>query len=162
MFSLCFFHSIIIERKKFGPQGWNKDYPFNMQDLRSCALVANNYLESAKIPWDDLRYIFGEIMYGGHITDDWDRRLCNAYLRKYCVHEILEGLELCPGCAAAHTPASAWACAAMFTRAHNRTRPLALALAHALKKMHALTNTLARMHTTTPCDSECDGTSWQV
>ena len=43
------------------------------------------------------RYIFGEIMYGGHITDDWDRRLCNAYLAKLCTHELLEGGELSPG-----------------------------------------------------------------
>ena len=26
----------------------------------------------------DIRYLFGEIMYGGHITDDWDRRLCKV------------------------------------------------------------------------------------
>jgi len=31
-------------------------------------------------PYQDLRYIFGEIMYGGHITDAWDRRTCNTYL----------------------------------------------------------------------------------
>ena len=29
-----------------------------------------NYLSKYEVvPWDDLRYIFGEIMYGGHITD---------------------------------------------------------------------------------------------
>ena len=32
---------------------------------------------------DDLRYLFGEIMYGGHSTDDWDRRLCKTYLEEY-------------------------------------------------------------------------------
>lgn len=37
----------------------------------------------AKVPWEDLRYLFGEIMYGGHITDDWDRRLCRTYLEEY-------------------------------------------------------------------------------
>ena len=36
-----------------------------------------------QVPWTDLRYLFGEIMYGGHITDDWDRRLCRTYLGEY-------------------------------------------------------------------------------
>ena len=41
--------------------------------------VLFNYLEANnRIPWEDLRYLFGEIMYGGHITDDWDRRLCKV------------------------------------------------------------------------------------
>jgi dynein heavy chain len=84
LFALCYFHSVMIERRKFGPKGWNMHYPFNMGDLRDSAIVLQNYMESnassGKIPWDDLRYIFGEIMYGGHIVDDWDRRLCGAYL----------------------------------------------------------------------------------
>jgi hypothetical protein len=47
-------------------------------------MVLYNYLEAnAKVPWEDLRYLFGEIMYGGHITDDWDRRLCKTYLEVY-------------------------------------------------------------------------------
>lgn len=46
--------------------------------------VLYNYLEAnAKVPWEDLRYLFGEIMYGGHITDDWDRRLCKTYLSEF-------------------------------------------------------------------------------
>lgn len=44
-----------------------------------------------QVPWDDLRYLFGEIMYGGHITDDWDRRLCRTYLAEYIRAEMLEG-----------------------------------------------------------------------
>lgn len=35
-----------------------------------------------QVPWEDLCYLFGEIMYGGHITDDWDRRLCKTYLQE--------------------------------------------------------------------------------
>ena len=41
--------------------------------------VLYNYLEANnRVPWQDLQYLFGEIMYGGHITDDWDRRLCKV------------------------------------------------------------------------------------
>lgn len=44
-------------------------------DLNISVSVLYNYLEAnAKVPWEDLRYLFGEIMYGGHITDDWDRK----------------------------------------------------------------------------------------
>jgi dynein heavy chain len=44
-----------------------------------------------------MKYIFGEIMYGGHITDDFDRRLCNTYLDRYMCNELFEALELFPG-----------------------------------------------------------------
>lgn len=40
-------------------------------------------VKSMQVPWDDLRYLFGEIMYGGHITDVWDRRLSKAYLQEF-------------------------------------------------------------------------------
>ena len=37
-------------------------------------------------------------MYGGHITDDWDRRLCRTYLEEFIRPEMLEGeLSLAPG-----------------------------------------------------------------
>lgn len=26
-----------------------------------------------QVPWDDLQYLFGEIIYGGHIVEQWDR-----------------------------------------------------------------------------------------
>lgn len=84
LFSLCYFHAVVCERRKFGAQGWNRVYPYNTGDLRISVMVLYNYLEAnAKVPWEDLRYLFGEIMYGGHITDDWDRKLCKTYLEVY-------------------------------------------------------------------------------
>ncbi|XP_042198221.1 dynein axonemal heavy chain 9 isoform X3 [Callorhinchus milii] len=99
LFALCYFHAVVAERRKFGPQGWNRSYPFNTGDLTISVYVLYNYLEAnAKVPYDDLRYLFGEIMYGGHITDDWDRRLCRTYLEEFIKSEIMEGeLLLAPG-----------------------------------------------------------------
>jgi len=56
-------------------------------------MVLYNYLEAnAKVPWEDLRYLFGEIMYGGHITDDWDRKLCKTYLEEYMHAEMVNSV----------------------------------------------------------------------
>ena len=99
LFSLSYFHAVVSERKKFGPQGWNKKYPFNTGDLMISMNVLFNYLEANnRVPWEDLRYLFGEIMYGGHITDDWDRRLCKVYLEEFMHPDQLDGeLMLAPG-----------------------------------------------------------------
>ncbi len=75
-------------------------YPFSMGDLRDSAIVLKNYMDrnaaSGKVPWDDLRYIFGEIMYGGHIVDDWDRRLNRSYLEYLMKDSLLDESELFP------------------------------------------------------------------
>mmetsp|Transcript_17270 Transcript_17270/g.33650 ORF Transcript_17270/g.33650 Transcript_17270/m.33650 type:complete len:4514 (+) Transcript_17270:154-13695(+) len=98
LFVMCHFHSVIVERIKFGPKGWNRGYPFNTGDLMNSSDILSNYLEGGgdKIPWKDLRYMFGEIMYGGHITDDWDRLLCKTYLEFYIKEELLDEMELFP------------------------------------------------------------------
>ena len=36
-------------------------------------------------------------MYGGHITDAWDRRTCNSYLSVLVNKDLFNGLELGPG-----------------------------------------------------------------
>uniref|UniRef100_A0A670HMH9 Dynein axonemal heavy chain 11 n=2 Tax=Podarcis muralis TaxID=64176 RepID=A0A670HMH9_PODMU len=99
LFPLCYFHACVAERRKFGPQGWNRKYPFNNGDLTISVHVLYNYLEgNSQVPWEDLRYLFGEIMYGGHITDDWDRRLCCTYLEEYMQpYQFDRKLALAPG-----------------------------------------------------------------
>lgn len=100
IFGLCYFHSVMCERRKFGTKGWNRVYPFSMGDLRDSSIVLQNYMEtnqaSGKIPWDDLKYIFGEIMYGGHIVDDWDRRFCASYLDNLMNDTLLDEAEMFP------------------------------------------------------------------
>merc|ERR1711871_701286 len=123
LMSLCFFHSIVGCRRGFGSLGWSRAYPFNKGDLTNCADLLLKYLNNSKtrtkkkktpegdvhivlpiIPWDDLRYLFGEIMYGGHITDDWDRRTNSVYLEEFmekglvCHDNEPEGIEVFPGC----------------------------------------------------------------
>ncbi|KAG7242136.1 hypothetical protein INR49_024182, partial [Caranx melampygus] len=46
LFSLCFFHACVTERRKFGSQGWNHNYPISTGDLTISANVLYNYLEA--------------------------------------------------------------------------------------------------------------------
>jgi dynein heavy chain len=51
----------MLERKQYGPMGFNMMYPFSIGDLRDSAVVLSNYMENSgggKIPWADLRYIY--------------------------------------------------------------------------------------------------------
>lgn len=99
LFCLCYFHSVLIERRKFGAKGWNRAYPFNLGDLRDSAKVLQNYMDRStqgKVPWEDLKFIFGQIMYGGHITDDIDRVLCMAYLDYLMTDNLLDECEMLP------------------------------------------------------------------
>lgn len=72
LFGLSFFHALMLGRRRFGFQGWSRAYGFNMGDLRICGDILESYLRKgaapkggkhAAIPWQDFRYIFGEIMY---------------------------------------------------------------------------------------------------
>jgi len=89
VYVLSFFHSIIQERKKFGKIGWNVSYDFNDSDYRISLQLISLYLNKAletneeELPWSTLRYLIGEAMYGGRVTDDFDRRILNTYLKEF-------------------------------------------------------------------------------
>lgn len=98
LFALCYFHACVVGRHKFGSQGWSRNYGFNFGDLTISGKVLVNYLNNNEfVPWDDIKYLQGEVMYGGHITDPWDRRVAIAYLHEYMSPDLLTGHEFQPG-----------------------------------------------------------------
>lgn len=53
LFSLCYFHALIIGRKKFGFLGWSRSYSFNEGDLTICGNVIKNYLDKCDIAYQN-------------------------------------------------------------------------------------------------------------
>lgn len=83
-FGLCFFHAVMIERKKFLSLGWNIMYDFNDSDWDICENLLQVYLDQyEETPWDALKYLIAQANYGGRVTDDQDRRLLVVYSNQY-------------------------------------------------------------------------------
>jgi len=88
VYVLAFFHAVTQDRRKFGRIGWNVPYDFNESDFKISFQLLELYLQKAydakgEIPWETLRYLIGEAMYGGRVTDAYDRRVLNTYLEEY-------------------------------------------------------------------------------
>ncbi|KAI9197259.1 dynein heavy chain and region D6 of dynein motor-domain-containing protein [Polychytrium aggregatum] len=90
VFSLSFFHCILLERKKFLTLGWNVTCDFNDSDFDVCENLLVVLLdEYAETPWDALKYLIAEANYGGRITDDWDRRVLRSYINHLFCEEAV-------------------------------------------------------------------------
>jgi dynein heavy chain len=103
LFALCFMHTIVQERRKFGPLGFNVPYEFNQSDLSACTQFMQNHLndmETKKRPvdWIVINYMVCDVQYGGRITDDWDGRLFGTYGKAWLTQTCLNpDFEFHPG-----------------------------------------------------------------
>lgn len=79
LFALCFMHSTVQERRKFGSLGWGIPYEYNNGDLTACILFLEKHLYNGSISWPTFQYMVCEAQYGGKITDSLDRRLFKTY-----------------------------------------------------------------------------------
>merc|ERR1719343_311783 len=98
LFALAFFHAAILERRKFGPIGWNVPYEWMDSDFQVSREQVQMYLESQPgVPWVTLNYIIAEVNYGGRVTDDKDVRLISAFLKRYFNEGVMDdGYKLSP------------------------------------------------------------------
>ncbi|XP_077458505.1 dynein axonemal heavy chain 1 [Stigmatopora argus] len=91
LLSLILFHGIALERRKFGPLGFNIPYEFTDGDLSICISQLKMFLdEYNNTPYKVLKYTAGEINYGGRVTDEWDRRCLLSVLEDFYCPAVLE------------------------------------------------------------------------
>ncbi|XP_067132954.1 dynein axonemal heavy chain 2-like [Centruroides vittatus] len=98
LFCLTAFHSILIERRYFKNLGWNVPYKFNDSDFTVAEYFLTSCLEKyERTSWDALKYFIEEIVYEGHVIDEWDKRLIHVYANEcFCPSIFSEkGFKIC-------------------------------------------------------------------
>ena len=89
-FLLAWFHSVVLERLRYVPLGWSKVYEFNDSDLNSAFSTIDAWLNAAakgranvdpaSIPWDAVRTLVKQSVYGGRVDSDFDQKILDAFV----------------------------------------------------------------------------------
>lgn len=84
LWGLCFFNAIVLERRKYGPLGWNTPYQFSASDLSISIQQLSGFLDFyEEIPFEALIYMVAHANYGGRVTDSHDRIVIETILKDY-------------------------------------------------------------------------------
>uniref|UniRef100_A0A336MB49 CSON013031 protein n=1 Tax=Culicoides sonorensis TaxID=179676 RepID=A0A336MB49_CULSO len=102
IFTISLLHTILQERRKFGALGWNIPYEFNSTDWLALCFFVQNHFDVLNMEhsfnMNSIRYMFGEIHYGGRVTDEYDKRLLNSFSKIYFNNRLFEnGFEFYTG-----------------------------------------------------------------
>jgi len=95
-FAVCFLHSVVQERRKFGPIGFSMPYEFNASDLDASMLYMEKHmttclLQNRKYEWEAMQQMCCSIQYGGKITQEEDRALFFTYGYLFIREDIFSG-----------------------------------------------------------------------
>ena len=99
-FLLAWVHSVILERLRYVPVGWSKGFEFSETDAR-CAMDALDEwvdkraqgkanISPTAIPWDALRALLQQIIYGGRIDNEFDQARLEAFVGSLFVKEAYD------------------------------------------------------------------------
>lgn len=100
VFTLSFLHSLVLERRKYGPLGWCIKYDFNNSDLESSILFIDKQfqkeleIDDKKPPQEMINFktlvnVVSTILYGGRITDRKDGELFKTIMGSYLEKNLL-------------------------------------------------------------------------
>lgn len=91
-FLLAWTHAVILERLRYTPIGWTKVYEFNEADQRCALDLIDEFVDQMgertnispeKLPWDALRTILTQNLYGGKIDNEYDHKILASLVERY-------------------------------------------------------------------------------
>ncbi|KAN0062764.1 dynein heavy chain [Thecaphora frezii] len=89
-FLLAFFHATLTERLRYTPLGWSKPFEFNDSDAETALDTIEGWVlqiakgkanvDPASIPWDAIRSLLKQSVYGGKIDNNPDQTLLDSFV----------------------------------------------------------------------------------
>lgn len=87
-FLLAWLHAVLLERLRYTPIGYTKTYEFNEADQRCALDLIDEFIDALgadrsnidpnKLPWDAIKVILTQNLYGGKIDNDYDGMILNS------------------------------------------------------------------------------------
>ncbi|XP_061172861.1 cytoplasmic dynein 1 heavy chain 1-like isoform X1 [Saccostrea echinata] len=100
-FLLAWLHAIVQERMRYTPLGWAKKYEFTESDLKVACDMLDTWIDSVamgrtnlppeKVPWDAIKTLLSQCIYGGKVDNDFDQRLLTTFIEKLFSPKSFEG-----------------------------------------------------------------------
>jgi dynein heavy chain 1 len=91
IFALSWLHGVILERSRYIPLGWTKNYDFNDSDFEMSLNLLNSLLSKCSngksnippesIPWEAICSLISQNVYGGKIDRSCDQNTLNALVK---------------------------------------------------------------------------------
>ncbi|PWA00630.1 hypothetical protein BB558_003315 [Smittium angustum] len=106
-FLLSWLHATLTERLRHVPLGWTRTYEFTDADFACAMSIIDNWLEIVsegrtnlapeKIPWDAIRFLLTNHVYGGPMDNDFDMLVLSSFVDHLFQHKSFSiGFNLVP------------------------------------------------------------------
>ncbi|SPO29649.1 cytoplasmic dynein heavy chain 2 [Ustilago trichophora] len=89
-FLLAFFHATLTERLRYTPLGWSKPFEFNDSDAEAALDIIEGWVsqiakgranvDPQQLPWDAIRSLLKQSVYGGKIDNAPDQTLLDSFV----------------------------------------------------------------------------------
>ncbi|KAJ9474533.1 putative Dynein heavy chain, cytoplasmic (putative) [Pseudozyma hubeiensis] len=89
-FLLAFFHATLTERLRYTPLGWSKPFEFNDSDAEAALDIIEGWVSQVakgranvdphQLPWDAIRSLLKQSVYGGKIDNAPDQTLLDSFV----------------------------------------------------------------------------------